>query len=326
MQLYTAQMQIWSSRGGAWHEGEVEQADFCWFDITGGNDAGLDQLAGRFQLHHLAIEDCRSPLPHTPKIDDFGDYLFIVLHAVVESPNDRETEEVDVFLGENFVITYQDRPIVLSGPAGDQPAASALMEALRNAIGVRPGPDGVLYELADRIVDAILPRVNALADQLDKIHDDILATGSGKEQHREILALRARAGRVRRVLTPQLGVVQRLSRGEFKEISEPNRVYFRDIYDHLVRADISIEELREDTEVALSTYLSAINNRLSEVMKVLAVVGALMLPGTVITGVFGTNFDNVPGLHSNWGFAIMMAAMAGIAVGMGTYFKKKGWF
>jgi len=319
-------MQTWFFRGGEWQEGEAADADFSWFDITGREDQGLDQLAERFNLHHLAVEDCRSPLPHAPKIDDFGDYLFIVLHAVVKTPDGRETDEVDIFLGKKFLITYQDRPINLSGPNGERTAAAALIAALQSGIGVRPGSDGALYELADRIVDGILPRVNALAEQLDVLHDEILVSGNAREQHHEILALRARAGRIRRVLTPELGVIQRLSRGEFKEISEPNRVYFRDIYDHLVRADLAIEELREDTEVALSTYLSAINNRLSEVMKVVAVVGALMLPGTVITGIFGTNFDNVPGLHNNWGFAVMMTAMAALAVGMATYFKKKGWF
>lgn len=319
-------MQTWCSRDGAWHEGEVEGADFRWFDVTGRDDAGLDELAARFQLHPLSVEDCRSALLHAPKIDDFGDYLFIVLHAVVEAAGERETEEVDVFLGSDFLITYQDRAIELPGAAGSQPVASMLMAALQNGIGVRPGPDGALYEMIDRIVDAILPRVNALGEELDTIQDDILITSNVKQQHREILAVRARAGRIRRLLTPQLGVIQRLSRGEFKQVSEQNRVYFRDIYDHLIRADIALEELREDAEVALSTYLSAINNRLSEVMKVVAVVGALMLPGTLVTGVFGTNFDNVPGLHSNWGFAIMLVSMAGIALGMGAYFKRKGWF
>jgi magnesium transporter len=145
-------------------------------------------------------------------------------------------------------------------------------------------------------------------------------------RHRQILASRARAGRIRRILTSQLAVMQRLSRGEFALISEPNRIYFRDIYDHLVRIDLALEGLREDAEVALSTYLSAVNNRLSEVMKVLAVVSALMLPGTLITGVFGTNFDNVPGLHSNWGFLIMIVSMAAIAVGMAIFFRRRRWF
>ncbi|MEP7216902.1 MAG: CorA family divalent cation transporter, partial [Anaerolineaceae bacterium] len=176
-------MQTWSFRGGVWHEGEAEGADFAWFDITGSEDPGLDQLAERFHLHHLAVEDCRSLLAHAPKIDDFGDYLFLVLHAVVETPGGRETDEVDVFLSKNFLITYQDRPIKLPGPNGEQPASAALIAALQSGIGVRPGPDGALYELADRIVDGILPRVNALAEQLDAIHDEILVTGSAREQH-----------------------------------------------------------------------------------------------------------------------------------------------
>ncbi len=319
-------MQIWSSRDGVWHQGELEGADFAWFDITGRDDPALNDLAVRFQLHPLSVEDCHSELPHAPKIDDFGEHLFIVFHGVMDGAGGRETEELDVFLGQEFLITYQDRPIFVPGADGDQPVAEVVISALQNGIGVRPGPDGMLYELADRVVDAILPRVNALAEQLDAIHDEILASGHDRAQHRDILAVRARAGHIRRVLTPELAAIQRLSRGGFPEISEPNRIYFRDIYDHLVRADLALQGLREDTEVAISTYLSAINNRLSEVMKVLAVVSALLLPGTVITGVFGTNFDNVPGLHSGIGFTAMMSAMGAIAIGMGLYFKKKGWF
>jgi magnesium transporter len=98
------------------------------------------------------------------------------------------------------------------------------------------------------------------------------------------------------------------------------------VYDHLLRVDLALESLREDTEVALNMYLSALNNRMNEVMKVLAVVSALALPGTLITGIFGTNFDNVPGLHSQEGFALMMASIAAAALGMAYYFKRRNWF
>jgi magnesium transporter len=134
------------------------------------------------------------------------------------------------------------------------------------------------------------------------------------------------AGRIRRVLTPEIQVMMRFGRGEFAIVEEANRPYFRDVYDHLLRVDLALEGVREDTEVALSMHLSALNNRLSEVMKVLAIVSALALPGTVITGVFGTNFDNVPGLHSNWGFALMMASIVGVAAGMAVFFRRRGWF
>lgn len=318
-------MQTWSYADGSWREGETVGADFTWFDVTGAEDSALDTLQDRFGLHDLSVEDCRSPLLHAPKIDDFGDHLFIVLHAVVDGRGAAVTEEVDVFLGRNFLITYQDQPVRTADSEGRTPAAS-LVGGLKRGMTARPGPDGLLYELADRIVDDILPRVNALAEELDLIQDGIVLSGQQGPENQQILEIRARAGSIRRILTPELSVIQRLSRGEFALVTEPNRIYFRDIYDHLVRIDLSLEGVREDAEVALSTYLSAINNRLSEVMKVLAVVSALMLPSTVITGIFGTNFDNVPGLHSNWGFLLMVVSMAAIAIGMAAFFRRRGWF
>jgi magnesium transporter len=312
-------MDIWSFDGGKWHEGEAEGAALRWFNLCGDDGVHLDHLGARFNLHPLAIEDCHSNQLHTPKVDDFGDYLFIIVLTLVEGGGGPEPDELDIFLGRDYLITYQDRP---AGPR----ALEAVSDAVRKGLSVRPGADGLCYEIADRLVDAILPEVNALSDRLDAIENEIVVSGRPREQHYEILELRARAGRIRRLLTPQLVVIQHLSRGETDLVAPANRMYYRDIFDHLVRADLALESLREDAEVALSTYLSQINNRLNEVMKVLAVVGALALPATVITGVFGTNFDNVPGLHDSWGFAIMMAGMLGLASGMAYYFKRRGWF
>ena len=140
------------------------------------------------------------------------------------------------------------------------------------------------------------------------------------------MAQRGLAGKVRRLLTPELQFMMRLGRGEFAVVEPSDRPYFRDVYDHLLRVDLALVELREDTEVALSMYLSAMNNRLNEVMKVLAVVSALALPGTLITGVFGTNFDNVPGLHSQTGFALMIGGIAGVMLGMAYFFRRRHWF
>jgi magnesium transporter len=312
-------VETWSFDGNAWSPGEASDARLRWFNLCGDDAGELDVLGRRFNLHPLAIEDCHSTQLHTPKVDDFGDYLFIVLLTLVDGDEGPEPDELDIFLGRDFLLTYQDRP---AGPH----ALEAVSEAVRKGVALRPGADGLCYEIADRLVDAILPEVNALSDRLDGIENEIVVSGRPREQHFEILELRALAGRIRRLLTPQLVVIQHLSRGESELVAPANRMYFRDIYDHLVRADLALESLREDAEVALSTYLSQINNRLNEVMKVLAVVGALALPATVITGVFGTNFDNVPGLHDAWGFAAMMAGMAALAGGMAYYFRRRGWF
>lgn len=312
-------MDAWSFAEGTWREGDAPDATLRWFNLAG-EGGELDALAGRYQLHPLSIEDCYSTLLHTPKIDDLGAHLFLVLLAFRAGKEGPEPDELDVFLGHDFVITYQDRPEA-------QPAVTAVLAALRNGLTLRPGADGLVYEIADRLVDAILPQVNELADRLDVLQGEVVeGDNTSPNQNRAILSLRAAAGRVRRLLGPQLLVMQRLSRGEFAVVAAPNQIYFRDIYDHLVRSDLALEGLREDAEVALSTYLSAVNNRVSEVMKVLAVVGALALPASVIAGIFGTNFDNVPGLHSNWGFVFMLAGMGGLAGGMAYYFRRKGWF
>ncbi|MGE5596218.1 MAG: magnesium transporter CorA family protein [Hyphomicrobiales bacterium] len=310
-------MECWSFEENRWQPGERPGASLRWFDLTAGDEKQLHALAEQCHLHPLAVEDCLSPLIHAPKIDDFGDYLFIVVQAVKGEASDPQLEELDVFLGKDFLITWCD---------GHVDEIAQTRDALQRGIAVRPGCDGLLYEVLDRVVDGILPRVDAAGERLDALQQDALARPRSQAEAYSMVEIRARAGRLRRMMTTQLLVVQRLSRGEFEHVAESNRIYFRDIYDHLVRIDMALEGVREDAEVALSTYLSSLNNRLSEVMKVLSVVTALALPATVISGIFGTNFDNVPGLHSNWGFAVMMAGMAGVALGMAYFFKRRGWF
>lgn len=313
-------MECWSRVGGCWQRGDRDGAEVRWFHLVGESAGELDALAARFGLHPLSIEDCRSTLMNAPKIDDFGDHLFIVFQAICPGvPLDEvpKLEELDAFLGRDFLITYTDRPI---------PEVEPVLAALAVGAAIRPGPDGLLYEVIDRVVDAILPEVDRLADALDALEVRALENPGSRSEGQAIVELRSRAGRFRRLLAAQLGVVQRLSRGEFAVIAEPNRVYFRDIYDHLVRIDLGLENVREDAEVALATYLGSLNNRLSEVMKVLSLVATLALPATVISGIFGTNFESVPGLRSNWGFATMILAMVAVSGSMALYFRRRGWF
>lgn len=308
-------MRCWSFVEGQWVSGEQPDAAYAWYQLDRPAPAELEDLQRRFGLHPLAVEDCLSAQLHAPKIDEFSDHLFIVLVSP-EAEAEHGTQEFDVFLGERFLITYSDAPIA---------EVDHVCEAVATGVRFRPGPDGLLYEIVDRMVDGFLPAANTMSEELDDLEDDILRA-PGANQSRMIVELRARAGRLRRLLIPQLTVIQRLSRGEFHVIHDANRIYYRDIYDHLVRIDLALEGVREDAEMALSTYLSSLNNRMNEVMKVLSVVAALALPGTVISGIFGTNFDNVPGLHSNWGFSLMMGSMAAIGMAMAVYFKRKGWW
>jgi magnesium transporter len=312
-------MRIWSYLDGRWRETETETPAPRWYDLAREDAAFLKTLGERFGLHPLAIDDCLSPYIHTPKIDDFGEYMFVVVAAMVPGSTQPEPEELDLFLSADYLITYHDGP---EAP----PSIAEVANAISQGVSVRPGVDGLMYEIIDRSVDAIIPRVSAMSEELDAIEDRIVVEGVSGGDHHRVLELRSVAGRIRRIIVPEQNLMLRFGRGEFHLVQPSNQVYYRDIYDHLVRVDMALEGLREDAEVALGTYMSALNNRMNEVMKVLAVVGALALPATVITGIFGTNFDDIPGLHSNWGFATMMAAMAGIAGGMAYMFHRRGWF
>ncbi len=312
-------MRVWSNDNGRWAAGDAGHG-LRWFDLCKDDAAALHELAAALGLHPLAVDDCLSPYLHTPKLEDFGNYLFIILADLVATEGANPVlQELDVFLGKDFLVTYHDRP--------EEPAAiAAVARAIEQGLNTRPGASGLFYEVADRTVDAMIPIVTALGEELDSIEDHILVAGRLGEDHRRVMSQRALAGKVRRLLTPELQFMVRLGRGEFTVIEASDRPYFRDVYDHLLRVDLALEELREDTEVALSMYLSALNNKLNEVMKVLAVVSALALPGTLITGVFGTNFDNVPGLHSQEGFALMVGSIVGVAIGMAYFFRKRHWF
>lgn len=311
-------MRVWSNTDGKWSPGDAGTG-LRWFDLCQDDAAALRDLAGKLGLHPLAVDDCLSPYLHTPKLEDFGSYLFIILADMVANDGSPTVQELDIFLGKDFLLTYHDRP--------EEPAAiAAVARAIETGLNTRPGASGLFYEVADRTVDAMIPIVTRLGEELDAIEDHILVAGRLGEDHRKVMSQRALAGKVRRLLTPELQFMVRLGRGEFAAIEASDRPYFRDVYDHLLRVDLALEELREDTEVALSMYLSALNNKMNEVMKVLAVVSALALPGTLITGVFGTNFDNVPGLHSQEGFALMIASILGVAVGMAYFFRRRHWF
>lgn len=308
-------METWSCVGNRWVAGDHPGATARWHHF-GGPAPELHELAAQYQLHPLAIEDCISLSLHAPKIDEFENHLFIVVQEFVPDPEGARAIELDCFLGHDFLVTYQDEAT---------PAITSTLKDLANGHVLRPGCDGLLYAIMDRATDDLLPLTNTLSSRLDEIEVDVVER-RGFNRQAEILGLRAQAGAMRRLLMPQMTVLHRLSRGEFPVVQEPNRIYYRDVYDHLLRTDLALEGIREDTEVALSTLLSAVNNQLSEVMKVLSVVGALALPASVIAGIFGTNFDNVPGLHSNAGFFAMIGAMLGVAGAMAYYFRRKGWF
>jgi magnesium transporter len=303
-------------------EALADENALVWVDFTIQTDEDAWILRDIFAFHELTIEDCVSPRIDPAKIDDYGSYLFIIVQAVTEYRFGEEMEpvEVDFYLGHNYVVSCRREPV---------PAIDQYRERCRRdeSLLLQP-PDRLLHGLLDAIVDEYLPIVDKVDDDIDNL-EGLVIRKPQTSQLQGILTVKRNALRLRRATIPQREIMNRLSRNEFPQLIRPEMaMYFRDVYDHLVRIEYLVEALRDLADGALNTYLSVVSNRLNEVMKVLTAATVIFLPGAVIAGIYGTNFpeDSVwPPYSSDWGFAAMVAVIVAIIVVMLVYFRRRGW-
>ncbi|MCS7059957.1 MAG: magnesium/cobalt transporter CorA [Anaerolineae bacterium] len=276
-----------------------------------------------FAFHPLAVDDALIE-SHVPKIDDWGAHLYIVLHAVAWEPTLEEvdTQEVDIFLSRESLVTYHVKPT----PAIDR----AWQNALRDERHSRRGPDFLLYEICDAIAADYMPCMDAIEDAMDEVQEELFERPSGPMLNRA-LRIRRAVSHLRRVLSPQREVLNKLARDDYPVIDPKERVYFRDVYDHYVRmADLN-ESLRDLTSGSLETYLSVTANRTNQVMKALTIVTTLFMPLSFITGFFGMNFfggatEVVHQIEPLVLFVLTVAAMIAIPAGMIFYIRRRGWW
>jgi magnesium transporter len=282
-------------------------------------DEILAILVNLFHFHPLAVEDCQSTGYQTPKVDDFIEYLFLITHAL-ESHHDLEeftTKELNSFLGKNYLVTsYQE---------ADMSCIQAVWKRIEKDERILShGPDFLMHAILDALVDEYMPLLDELDENIEQLEDEVVKNPRQQILTR-ILALKHSLMVLRRTISPQREVMNRLSRDDFPQIDRASRIYYRDIYDHTVRFQDLIESLRDIVGDALSTYLSATSNRLNEVMKALTIVSTIFLPLTFIAGVYGMNFQNMPELRSTWGYPVVWGVFIVIVVGMLAFFKKRGW-
>ncbi|HRQ38962.1 MAG TPA: magnesium/cobalt transporter CorA [Chloroflexota bacterium] len=288
-------------------------------------EVGFTILRDIFQFHPLAVDDALTEA-HVPKIDDWQEYLYVVLRAFAYIKGNEEGEEetlvpeLDVFIGHHFIVTYHELPIT----AVDRVWATCQrdMRLLRN------GPDHLLYRLTDEIINDAITVVEQIQETLDDIEDIIFATPSPQMAER-IFYLKRNILRLRRVVAPQREVLNKLARDDYAVIDPRDRIYFRDGYDHLMRLYELIDNLRDMTGSVLDTYLSVVNNNMNSVMKTLAVFTALFLPLTFITGFFGMNFFATTidtHIWSGWtSFALAMGIMLTVPIVMLIWIRHRGW-
>ncbi len=277
-------------------------------------------LQDAFQFHPLAIEDCLNTGYQTPKVDDFGRYIFIIAHAIQASKDKAEVEtmELNIFLSKNFMVTlFLDENM--------PPVQKLWNQVQKDERLTQNGTDFLCYRLLDFMVDDYLPVLDYLDEEIELMEDQVVERPTPHLLER-ILTLKHALISLRRIMAPQRELLNRLSRGEFMVIDEKTRIYFRDIYDHMVRFQDLIETLRDIVTGAMDIYLNSTSLRLNEVMKALTIVSTIFLPLSFVAGVYGMNFDLMPELRWAWGYPMVWLVFVIIVVGMLTFFKRRGWF
>ncbi|MSP59880.1 MAG: magnesium/cobalt transporter CorA [Myxococcales bacterium] len=290
-----------------------------WIDAEGDGDGIAQFLGETLKLHPLAVEDILQERQR-PKIEDYGDYLYIVIHGIVreqEADSERlDTVELDLVLTPQWLFTHHRLPSL---------AVQAAKEELqRNTRALERGPGFVAHSILDHVVDYYLPVVDAFDEDIDELEHALVDRPSPKVLQR-IFKLKRSLQRLRRIAVHQRDVLQRLSRGEFDEIPEKALPFYRDVYDHFIRVADLADSYREQLSGALDAYLSVVSNRMNEVMKTLTIVATLMLPITFIAGVYGMNFEHMPELHWRYGYLFALGLMALVSLGMLLWFRHKKW-
>lgn len=299
-----------------------ERMPVVWLNVEGVGDVGtMTEIGSVFGIHRLALEDIVNA-NQRPKVETYDENLFIVAR-MVEWTDHLETDQLSMFLGENFVVTFQDRP-------GD--CFDGVRNRIRTSRGLirTQGPDYLAYALLDATIDAYFPVLEQLGEHLDMLEDEVLSTprvDSMPEIHdvkRDLLTLR-------RAVWPMREATNSLLRDDEHLIKKETRIHLADCYDHTIQLLDLVETYREIASSLVEMYLSSMSNRMNEVMKVLTIIATIFIPLTFVAGVYGMNFDpdsspwNMPELRARYGYPICMLVMAIVAAALLYYFRRKGW-
>jgi magnesium transporter len=290
-----------------------------WINVDGLHDMEIIQRLGdMFGLHPLMLEDIVSTRQR-PKVEDYGDRLYVVLRMFSNHVDGEglESEQVSIVLGEGIVLSFQERQGDVFDP---------VRERIRTGKGrIRDmGPDYLLYSLIDAVVDSYFLMCEQMGDQLEELEDE-LVTDPKPEDSARIHHLKRELIVQRKSIWPLREVIASLMRRDSPLILEATGLFLRDVYDHTIQVMDTIESSRDVLSGLLDIYLTGISNRMNEVMKVLTIIATIFIPLTFIAGIYGMNFDNMPELHWRWSYPTVMALMAGICVAMVVYFRKKRW-
>ena len=302
----------------------LENDKVSWINVDGlGDPEFFQQLGLHFRIHQLALEDIFN-LGQRPKVDEYDRQLFIVLAMAYEKQEEEIVfKQVNLVLGEKFVITIQEE-------AGDvfDPVRQRLREAGGNARFMKA--DYLAYALIDAVVDQYFPIIESLGESMDDLQETLIDQPT-RGRIRELHEFKRLIARIRRAVWPQREVLGRLMRDETGLVAPRTKPFFRDCYDHAVIMLDLLDTFREASHNIMDIYLSSISIRTSEIMRVLTVISSIFIPLTFIAGVYGMNFDpklspfNMPELEWPLGYPFAICLMLAVAIGMIVFFKRKKW-
>jgi magnesium transporter len=290
-----------------------------WINVVGIQQVEvLEKLGNCLTVHPLALEDILNT-EQRPKVEDYGEDLFIVVKLISynEKKDEIEAEQISLILRPNALLSFQEKE-------GDDFAS--VKERLRAGKGRmrKMGADYLAYSLLDIVVDQYFIVLEKLGERIEVLEEKLLAD-PGTATLQKIQNLKREMLLLRKWIWPLREVISSLERGEFPGIQESTRIYLRDVYDHAIQVMDTVEIFRDMLSGMLDIYLSSLNNRMNAVMKVLTIIATIFMPLTFLAGVYGMNFKHMPELDWPWGYPLILAVMGFVAILMLTLFRRKKW-
>jgi magnesium transporter len=292
-----------------------------WVAMFEPSQAELDEMAQEFGLHELAVEDARKG-HQRPKIEEYADSLFAVLHPAEmiraeDGTEDLNIGEVDIFVGPNYVLTVRHR--TQTGFAALRARAEREPDLLRHGAGF------VFYSLIDSVVDRYFPVLDQIETRLEAAEEELFTTASSRRKIEDLYVLKRELMALKHAVAPLMEAVGKLFGGRVPQLCQGTQEYFRDVYDHLARINSTIESTREMLTTAIQVNLALIGISDNEVTKRLAAYGALITVPTLIAGIYGMNFKNMPELSWSVGYPLAIFCMVAIDAVLFLRFRRAKW-
>jgi len=285
------------------------QRGIVWLDLSAPTEADLAFLEREYRFHPLTIEDCRN-FNQRAKVESYGEYLFLSLTTTARREGELVPQEMEAFLGRDYLITIHREPL-------------AALDAARQQLTATTHADFLLYLIADHMVDVYFPLLDEMDDEIDALEDQILENATQETMHR-IFVLKQQLVFLRKIAAPMREVMNALAGTRYGLVDDHTALYFRDVYDHLVRIYDLVETSRDLLGNALDAYLSVVSNRLNEVLKRLTLFATIFMPISFIVGFAGMNFQQLP-FNNPIAFAIVIALLIIFPLAMLIWYARSKW-